>query len=52
MKRNDRKPGLEGEGVVETAGSANLIVGWAVTGLTGFDGLTTGADKEPNKSGC
>ena len=42
-------PGLEGEGV-ETAGSANLI-GCAETGLTGFDGLTLGADK-PNRSGC
>ena len=42
-------PGLEGEGV-ETAGSANLI-GCAETGLTGFDGLTVGADK-PKRSGC
>jgi len=40
---------LEGEGV-ETAGSANLI-GCAETGLTGFDGLTLGADK-PKRSGC
>ena len=42
-------PGLEGEGV-ETAGSANFI-GCAETGLTGFDGLTAGADK-PKRSGC
>ena len=41
--------GLEGEGV-ETAGSGNLI-GCAETGLTGFDGLTLGADK-PKRSGC
>ena len=42
-------PGLEGEGV-ETAGSGNLI-GCAETGLTGFDGLTIGADN-PKRSGC